>query len=265
MRSLFKGTLGFGLVAIPVSLYKAIDAKAESVEVHFIHRSCGTRIQYQKYCPTCDVHPEAQDLARATPLADGRMVVMEEAEAEDGGSRGSSERVIAIRSFHALSEIDPVYFHQAYWVQAAAGGAKPYKLLWEAMTEAQEVAVADMMLRHRPQLAVVRPHPSGSLILHSMHYPESLCLEGTHFGEDLRATVSDKERRMAETLIGELTEPFDPAAYPNRRRREQEDFIRAHAATALAASAVPHAAEVADLVAELRESVEQIKKSRGAG
>lgn len=265
LRSLFKGTLGFGLVAIPVSLYKAIDVKAESVEVHLIHRSCGTRVQYQKYCPTCDSRPGTEDLARASPLPDGRWVVLDESEGETDGPPASSERTIAIRSFHALSEIDPVYFHQAYWVQAGSGGAKPYKLLWEAMTEAHEVAVADMTLRQKPQLAVVRPHPTGSLMLHSMHYPESLRLEGTHFGQDLRAVVSDRERRMAEALIGELTEPFDPASYPNHLRRQQEDFIRAHAATARAAVGREHGPDVADLVQELRDSVEQLKKGRGAG
>ena len=98
MRSMYKGTLGFGLVAIPIQLYKALSD--ETVEVHLVHKICSTRIQYQKRCPQCDQVVEPDDIARAAPLPDGRMVILPAKSSEEPTG---SDRSVTIFSMDARS------------------------------------------------------------------------------------------------------------------------------------------------------------------
>jgi DNA end-binding protein Ku len=241
VRSLYKGTLGFGLVSIPVQVYKALDS--DQVTMHWVHRTCGSRIRYQKVCPVCQAAVEQADLVKATPLEDGRLVWL-----EDDESAGPA-----------------MYFNQAYWLKPGDGGAKAYRLLWEAMEESEKVAVAQMKLRSRAQLAVIRPYHTGTLLLHSMHYPEALRSAGAHFGDVPVGEPSPKEREMALELVRQLAEPFRPEAYPNEQRAELLERIRAHAAAAVAEPEPPPNRAVVDLVAQLKASVEQARQERGAG
>jgi DNA end-binding protein Ku len=261
MRSIFKGVLGFGLISIPVEVYKAIEP--ESVPLHWVHAACGSRIQYRKVCPVCDVEVEADALVKAAELPDGRLVPLD-GDTPPGDER--RDRTIGIVSFHDLSDLDPVYYDQAYWLKPGEGGAKAYRLLSDAMEASGKVAVARMTLRRRLSLAVVRPYPTGALLLHSMHYPESLRTAGSHFGEAAAGSVTDRERTMALELIRQLAEPFRPEAYPN----EPKAALMARVAERAAAAAMPPGPRpdtaVLDLVAQLQASVEAARSARkGAG
>ncbi len=254
MRSLFKAVLGFGLVSIPVSLYRAVGG--ERVETHWIHRSCGERVRYQKHCPACDRVLEASELVRAAVLPDGRMVPLD----GGGGEPSPRDRTIAVLTFHPLADLDPVYFDQAYWLQAGAGGQKAYQLLAHAMATRRRVAVARMAARERPRLAVVRPYGTGALMLHSMHWPEAVRQEGAHFGQEPAAPASEREKDMALALVDHLSEPFEPAQYPDEARaRLMADLLaRAEAGAGLAPPPPPG---LDSLVAQLSRSLDAV----GAG
>lgn len=255
MRSMYKGTLGFGLVAIPIQLYKALSD--ESVEIHLIHRTCGTRIKYQKTCPHCDLEVARADIGRAAPLPDGRMVVLPDVPPEPK----SSDRTVSILSFHALSEIDPVYYYQAYWIRPGAGGLKAYVLLRDAMQSAGQVALADFTLRQRKRLAVIRPFGDWGLMLHSMHYPEALRSE-TAFEKDTAVPLTVKERHLAQQLLAHMQETFVPASFPNQERQTllaQIEELVPNARTP--ASNLEASAEVQDLMAQLKASM--AKRTQG--
>lgn len=247
MRSFFRGVMGFGLVAIPISLYRALDP--ETVALHYIHASCRSRIQYRRYCPVCAREVEPGELQKAADVGDGRLVVVER-EPYASGDRP----VVHITSFHPLADMDPVYIGDAYWVKPEAGALIPYRLLWEAMRRQQRVAIATMMLRRAPHLALIRPYESGAIVLHRMHYPDSLRREGEQFGAGA-ADVSEQELSLAETLIDQLSLPFDPDRYPNEPKAALMRQIADRAETLAPAAPVPEA--VADLVDKLRASLLQ--------
>lgn len=249
MRSMYKGTLGFGLVAIPIQLFKAVSD--ESVEIHLVHKACGNRIKYQKICPYCDQRVEADDIGRAAPLPDGRMVILP----SPPEPPKSSDRAVTILSFHALSEIDPVYYHQAYWVRPATGGAKAYALLADAMNTSRQVALADFTLRQHKRLAVIRPFRDQGLMLHSMHYPEALRTEGI-VDPAPEMTFTAKERDLASQLLAHMQETFVPESFPNQERRDLLAHIEALVPSArMPASSLEASAEVQDLMAQLQASM----------
>lgn len=247
MRSFFKGVMGFGLVAIPISLYKALDP--ESVALHYVHESCQSRIQYRKYCPVCDRPIEAGELQKAAETPDGRLVIVEPEEEKETG-----RPAVHIQSFHPLADMDPIYIGDAYWVKPESGALTPYRLLWEAMQRQGRVAVATMRLRAQTRLALIRPFETGSLMLHRMHYPESVRREGEYFGRG-PAAVSDQEMSLAEALIDQLSAPFDPTQYPNEPKAALMRQIAARA-SALPEPGPEVVPAVVDLVEQLRASLQ---------
>lgn len=247
MRSLFKGVMGFGLVSIPIEVYKAMES--ERVETHWIHTACHARIRYQKYCPGCERTVTADEVVTGAPLADGRYVVLPPPKFQ-----AAEPHIVTILNFPRLSDIDPVFWDAAYWLKPGPGGAKAYGLLTRTMNILGRVALAELVLRSRPSLAVVRPFNDHTLMLHRMYYPESLRQEGARFGEDPPA-VSDQERQLAKTLVQQLAEPFDPARYPNRQRLERLKDIERLAPSAVVPHATPQR-EVWDLMERLKASVQ---------
>ncbi len=251
MRSLFKGVVGFGLVAIPIQLYRALDA--ERIPLHWVHRDCGTRIQYVKRCPACQRPVDAGELAHGAEADDGRLIVVDEPELL-GQPDDRRESLIQILTFHPAAEIDIVFYGDAYWAEPGQGGRKPYRLLWQAMQHRRQVAVAEMRLRRRRQLALVRPYGSGAIMLHAMHYPENVRMVGAQFGTPAGVSVTSEEERLAEMLLEQLTEPFDPAHYPDRAKARLRRWIDERAALAPANAPAPGTV-LGDLVAQLRASV----------
>ncbi|WP_028962982.1 Ku protein [Sulfobacillus thermosulfidooxidans] len=250
MRSLYKGVIGFGLVSIPIQVYKAMDD--EKVEIHWLHKVCGSRIQYRKYCPICHVEVEPGEIVRGAPVPDGRYVVLEDQDI----IQSSKDHNVTIMSFHLLDAIDPVYFRQAYWLKPLPGGHKAYRLLAETMQDTHLVALAELTLRSKPSLAVVRTFHSSTLMMHTLYFPESLREEGKNFG-DVSVQISDKERDMAIMLVKQMQEPFVPERYPNEAKRELLERIQALMPSAITPEETHTTREVMSLMEQLRASVSQ--------
>lgn len=255
MRSLYKGIIGFGLVSIPIQVYKAMES--ERVTTHWIHEVCKSRIQYQKYCPVCERGVEAEEVVTGAPLPDGRFVVLPPEEKRTGG-----DHTITILNFPELSEIDPVFWETSYWLKPGAGGQKAYALLTQTMREMGRVALAEMRLRSRPSLGVVRAYNEQTLMLHRMYYPESLRQEGAQLGSE-PGQPSEKELDMARTLVQHMAEPFKPEEYPNRHRLERLKQIEELMPTAEMPEQPPDR-EVLDLMEKLKASV-KARETHGTG
>lgn len=253
MRSLFKGIIGFGLVSIPIQMFKAMND--ERVELHYVHGECGTRIKYQKFCPTCQKVLENADLAKGAPMPDGRYVIVPPEDLETG----TSDHTVTIVSFHNIEDIDPVYYQQAYWLKAGDGGTKAYQLLAQTMRTTKKVALANMSIRKRQSLAVVRPFGPTALMLHRIYFPESLRVEGQEFGSGPLVT-SDKEQKMAAMLIDQMSEPFVPESYPNHARHQLLERLEELMPQAIQppTSTIPSpSGEVLELMEQLKKSVAQ--------
>lgn len=255
---MYKGVLGFGLVSIPIQLYKAFDE--ERIEMHWVHTVCGSRVRYQKICPVCQVTLSSKDITKAVPLPDGRYVPL----TSESEPIADLDHTITILNFHPLQDVDPVFYQQSYWVKPQAGGHKPYRLLVETMDSVGQVALAQMMLRSKSRLAVVRPFNHTVLMLHGMHYPESLRTEGAEIGSPSVA-ISGAEREMAIRLIQQMTGPFIPEQYPNQERQRLLQEIERLMPSARTPELPNQASEeVLDLMAQLRESIAR-KTGSGQG
>lgn len=255
MRSLYQGVIGFGLVSIPIQVFKAM--QAERVTTHWLHEACKSRIQYQKYCPTCEQTVMADEVVKGAPLPDGRFVVFPP---ED--TQVPADHTITILNFPELREIDPVFWETSYWLKPGAGGQKAYALLTRTMRELGRVALAELVLRTRPSLAVVRPYNQDTLMLHRMYYPESLRNEGGGFGAQSQE-LSDKELDMARHLVEHMAESFEPSLYPNRYRLERLQQIEELGPIAAMPPSTP-GREVLDLMERLKASV-HARERHGSG
>lgn len=248
MHSLFKGIMGFGLVSIPIQVFKAMDS--EAVTSHWVHEECLHRIQYQKYCPACERVVDATSINKAASLPDGRLVIL-----PPENKAGESDHVINILNFPLLDEVDPVFYDQAYWVKPSSGGSRAYAILVAAMRDMGRVALAEMRLRSRPSLAIVRAFNEHTLMMHRMHYPDSLREEGMSLGPQ-KPQFTQKELALAVTLIGEMKETFVPENYPNQPRLDRLAQIEELGESVAPQERAPSAAAM-DLMEQLRRSVEQ--------
>lgn len=170
MRSVWKGVISFGLVNIPVRLYRAVEERS----VHFrqLHAACGTPIRYRRWCPRCEVEAAPEDLARGYEYAPDRFVLITDEDLE--GLPLPTARAVEILDFVRLQEIDPIYFERTYYLEPAEGGEKAYALLRRAMDERRCVAVAKVALRHKESLCCLRTYQGRVLALATMAYPDEI-------------------------------------------------------------------------------------------
>ena len=213
MRSLWKGVISFGLVNIPVRMYRAVEERG----VHFrqLHARCGTPIRYRRWCPRCDVEVAPQDIARGYEYAPDRFVLITDEEL--AGLPLPTARAVEILDFVHLHEIDPIYFERTYYLEPAEGGEKAYRLLRRAMDLRGCVAVAKVALRHKETLACLRTYRARVLALATMAYPdeirpiEALPAFATLAGPEERAVPAGGGPGAA---AGNGTAPREPAGPP---------------------------------------------------
>ncbi|HEX8170058.1 MAG TPA: Ku protein [Thermoanaerobaculia bacterium] len=253
MRPLRNATISFGLVNIPVRFYTA--TKSEDVHFHLLHGSCGSRVNRKWWCPQHEEMIESAEMVRGFPVAKNRYVTFTDEEIE--ALESDENRALEITEFVDLSQIDPVFFEKAYYLGAAPGGGKTYRLLAQAMKKQNKVAVARWVTGHREHLVVLRPFEDG-LVLHTMYYADEVrdfsAIE-TEGGE-----LRDKELGLAEMLINELSvDEFEPLKYKDEYRQRLMDRIEAKSqGEVIVAQAHDEekAAEVVDLMEALRRSLD---------
>ena len=221
LRPLRNATISFGLVSIPVRFYTA--TKAEDVHFNLLHASCGTRVNRKWWCPHHEKIVDADELVRGYAISKSKYVTFTDEEMET--LETDDDRALEITEFVDLHEIDPVFYEKAYFLGPSPGGGKTYRLLAQAMKKQDKVAVARWVAAGKEHLVVLRPFEKG-LVLHTMFYAD----EVRDFGAiDLDSSpASEKEVKLAEMLIGELTEKkFDPLAFKDEYRQRLLDRIRA--------------------------------------
>ena len=152
-RSIWTGAISFGLVSVPVKLYSAVSSK--TVRFHQLHAADGVRIQQKRVCPADGEEVAYDDIVKGYEIAPDRYVVITPEEL--AAIEPQKSRTIEIEDFVELAEIDPIYYDHPYYLVPAAGGAKPYRLLLEAMRASEKVAIARVVLRSKEQLVAIRP------------------------------------------------------------------------------------------------------------
>ncbi len=261
MRTLWKGSLSFGLVTIPVRMYPATDEK--SVSFNQLRASDHSRIGYQRVAKADGEEVPYDQIVKGYEYEPDRYVVFEPDELD--ALKPGSSRTVEILQFVPLEQIDPIYFQRSYYLAPEATGAKAYGLLSRAMRDKSSVAICKITLRDKEHLATLRLRDE-MFVLETMYWPDeirSLSLEDVDIIEV--PEPRPQEVAMAEALIENLTEDFDPSAYKDTYREKVLEAVRAKVEgqeiTVVDDTGEP--AGVVDLMEALRQSVEA-SKSRSA-
>jgi len=223
MRSMWKGSLGFGMVNIPVKMYKAVEKK--SIGFNQLHE-CGvgvtTRVQMPKWCPNCDRKVEADEIVKGYPLDEkaGNYIVVTKEELES--LPVNSLKNIQIETFIPSLD-DPRWFDTTYVLAPEEVGTRAFVLFCKAMEELKLVGIAKIAIREKEALCAIRPQ-DGILILQTMNWADEL----RDYGELIPfADVNEKEMDMAKTLLTSMTKPVDLASFKDEYRAALVDMIEA--------------------------------------
>jgi len=263
MRSIWKGTISFGLVTIPVKLYSATEER--DVSFHQVHREDGGRIKYKRVCSVDGEEVTYGDIAKGYQLSTGETVVLTDEDLADLPL--TTSRSIDVLQFVPLEQVDPIYFAKSYYLEPDRTGAKPYVLLRDALQESGRVAVVKVALRQREQLATLRVR-DGVFVLETMLWPDEIRTPDFPFlDEDVQ--VRPQELAMAGSLIESLAEDFAPTEFSDGYRAALQAVIDAkiegRQVVAPPEQDTGGGGAVVDLMAALRASVEAAKSKRAAG
>ncbi len=261
-RVIWKGSISFGLVTIPVQLFSAVSRK--TVRFNQLDAQTGARVRYKKVSSADDSELPPERIVKGYELPSGDYVTVTDAEFEQLAPEAA--RTIDIDAFIDLADIDPVFYDSAYHLVPDEAAAKPYKLLAEAMGEANKVAICRFVMRSKQHLAAIRP-VDGRLMLSTMVYADELVGADEIGGLDGLdgIAVDERETAMARQLIAALEADFEPERYTDSYREALLDLIERKASgdtTATVASPAPASDTVVDLMAALEASVAAAKEAR---
>jgi DNA end-binding protein Ku len=249
-RSIWSGSISFGLVNIPVKLLSAVSQK--EVRFHMLHDADGARINLKRFCSAEEVEVPYEHVVKGYELSKGRYVTVTAEELEAADPRGA--RTIDIQDFVEMTEIDPVYYDHTYYLAPDRGADKAYALLREAMRTSGKVGIARVVLRTKQSLCCVRPM-GGALALSTMNYADEIVPQ-----EELELppapAPSARELEMAERLVASLTTRFEPERYHDEHREKVLALIERKAAGEQVVAAAPEApAKVVNLADALAASL----------
>jgi len=218
---MWKGAVSFGLVMIPVKLYTATETK--DIAFRQVHREDGGRIRFRRFCTIDDQEVPYEDVAKGYELADGEIVILTE---EDMAELPlPTTKNIEVVQFCPAEQLDPILFNRSYFLEPEAAGARAYSLLREALEQSGKIAIAQVALRQRESLAILRAR-DGVLVLETLLWPDEVRVPDFGFLSD-NIEVRPQELRMAESLIESMTLDFDPDEYHDSYREALQELVAA--------------------------------------
>ncbi|WP_353649072.1 Ku protein [Nakamurella sp. A5-74] len=263
MRSIWKGSVAFGLVNVPVRLYSATEDR--DVKFSQVHGKDGGKIRYQRICELDGEVVPFAEIEKAYNSEDGQTIVLS---AEDFKSLPSEEdREIAVQSFVPTEQVDALMYDKAYYLEPAGKSAKPYQLLLETLEKTDRLAIVSFALRQKTRLAALRVR-DGILVLQTLLWPDEVREAEFPALED-PVKLSPAEKKMATMLVDSFADDFHPENFTDSYRAELQQLIDAkleggEAFPTKTADDDGEDAEVVDLLAALERSVAK-RKEAGSG
>jgi DNA end-binding protein Ku len=253
-RAIWRGTISFGMVSIPVNLYTATES--HDVRFHLLHKKDGVRLKNVRWCPKDEKQVPWDDVVRGFEYSKGRYVPISDEDLEHLPMK--TVHTVDISDFVKLEEVDPIYFDKAYYLAPDEAGIKAFALLRKALEQTGRAAVAKVAIRDKENLCLVRP------------YQDVLTMETMLYANEIRSTqdiaidaaqVSPKELQMAVSLIENLSDSFDAARYHDEYQAALKQLIDAKVEGApLPAAPTEQGEKVVDLMEALRASVEATRR-----
>jgi DNA end-binding protein Ku len=268
MRTIWNGSISFGLVNIPVGLALATTPKAKQSDVSFrtLHRECKTPIRQKRWCPTHEREVGPDEIVKGWEVVKGEFVVVEDSDLEAIQQHDDS-RSIDITRFVPLDEVDPVYLDRTYFLAPAQAPAqrRPYVLLLEAMRQTQMGAIGRFVLRGAEYFALIRPK-GDALVLETLFLAEDVRsqaeIDEAVAGTDVKPAELDLARQVMDSLVGD----FEPEELHSQYRSDLRQMLEAKLDGQEIAKPEPAPeAPVVDLMEALKRSVAEAKGRTGGG
>lgn len=259
-RPLWRGTLSFGLVSIPVELYTAV--RDPGPHFHFLRKSDKSRIGYQKIAKADGEPVSKEELVKGYEYQKGHYVVLSDADFDAAAVKRNGR--IDLLDFVQGNEVDDRYFNKPYYLLPAKGGDKAYALLREALRESGRVGIAKIVMRNKPHLAAVETI-KDALVLSTMRFREELVPASEYDFPEAR--VREAELKMAHQLVDALAAEWDSEKYTDEYRANLFRIIEAkrrRGKPVLEAQTAEADADVVDLMERLRRSLGQAAGPRAA-
>jgi DNA end-binding protein Ku len=257
-RSIWSGSLSFGLVNVPVALHSA----ARDLDLHFnqLHAKDGARIETRRFCSKEDAEVPYEEIGHGYELDDGKQVVLTDEDLEAVAPRKT--RTIDIDAFVDLDEVDPIYFDHPYWLVPTGeseGPLRAYRLLVEVMSRTSRVALGRFVLRSREYLVAVRARDGALALTTMLFHDEIRPTKGIDTGG---AKPKKAALDHAVELIEALSVDWDPSRYEDRYRARLRDIVKRKqkGATIEAPEAEEEPAPAGDLMEALRRSLDEMEK-----
>jgi DNA end-binding protein Ku len=262
MHTMWKGSISFGLVNIPIKLHTATEDK--DIKLRTLHNKCHAPIKYEKICSVCEEEVKPEDIVKAYEYTKGKFVVLDNEELEKL-RKENEDKAVEIIDFVKMEQIDPIYYDRSYYMSPSEGGGKAYSLLRKALLESQKVGLAKIIIRSKEQLAVIRVY-ENVLVMETIHYPDEVRKAGDVPSVPAEDKVTERELDTAIMLIDQLTTEFTPEKYNDEYRTALLELIESkrNGQETVSAATKEVASNVTDLMAALQASIDRTKPQKTA-
>jgi DNA end-binding protein Ku len=256
MRAIWNGSVGFGLVNIPVRLYSGSESRG-GIDLNMLHKKDLSPIRYARICRSDGQEVPYEDIVKGYAYRKGDYIVLDEKDFEKANAKKT--KTIEIVEFIDEKEIDVRYYEKPYYLEPDKGSAHAYSLLREALKQSGKVAIARFVMRSRENLAAIKP-VGRALVLDQLRYPSDI-RQPSELNLPEEEAVSEKEIDMALALINQLTQAFVPEDFHDTYTEELEKVIEAKARGKQlpAGEPAPQGTPVQDLMTQLKASLEKQK------
>jgi DNA end-binding protein Ku len=261
MAAIWKGSLTFGLVNIPVELKTAV--RADHISFRLLHQEDLSPVKYERVCQADGEPVPWSEIVKGYEYEKGRFVVLTDADFKAAALEQS--KTIDILDFVKEDEIDPRFFETPYYLLPGKGGDKPYALLREAIRNTGSIGIGKIIIRQTQHLVAVKV-VGDALVLEIMRFANEL-VDSKEFSFPARNAIRPQELQMAEQLVANLAEPFDPTRYTDEYRANLMRVIKAKMKGKKPRLEGPEEeardSDVLDLMSRLRASLEEGAGKKG--
>jgi DNA end-binding protein Ku len=264
-RAIWKGSISFGLVNIPIALYPA--TRREELKFRLLRKSDLSPVNYKRVAEKDGKEVPWDEIVKGYEYEKGKYVVLKEEDFERVDLEAT--QTVDIQDFVEQEEIDPMFFYKPYYLEPQKGGDKAYALLRGALKDSNKVGIAKVVIKTRQYLAGVKPEEDGALLLELMHFADELAdPDKLHLPK--RIEVGKREMSMAKSLIDSMSSKWDPEKYKDDYKKALMEVIEEKVEAGgkeieEKPKKAPKPTKVIDLVSVLQKSLDQSgmkKKSR---
>jgi DNA end-binding protein Ku len=255
--AVWKGSLNFGLVSIPIALYAA--ARRQHAQLHLLHSQCHTRLKQPLYCPTHNRIVDRSEVVKGYEYEKGEYVLVDDAELKKIAPRSS--KVMEILAFVKEEQIDPIYLDASYFALPDKDADKPYELLLKALEETGRLGIAKLTMHDREHTVFIRPREHG-LTIHTMYYQNEIREVQGYGARPKSLQLKPQEIKLAEQLVDTLAQDFHPEQYHDTFQERLRDLMAAkQKGKTIEEHPAPREAKVIDMMDALKKSLQQTRSA----